>query len=142
MLISTKGRYAVRVMIDLAENSGDGYVAMKTVAERQGISLKYIERILPLLTKAGLIEGMHGKGGGYRLCRPPEYCTVAEILLAAEGSIAPVACLMDGAKSCERENECRTVKMWQGAYELLKNYFDNITILDLMSENQADNYII
>ncbi len=142
MLISTKGRYAVRVMIDLAENGGKDYVAMKTVADRQGISLKYIERILPLLTKAGLIEGMHGKGGGYRLAKSPESCTVMEILIAAEGSIAPVACLAEGAKPCEREGKCRTVKMWKGAYDLLKNYFDNITVLDLMSDNIADNYVI
>ncbi|MBR4720647.1 MAG: Rrf2 family transcriptional regulator [Clostridia bacterium] len=138
MLISTKGRYAVRIMIDLAENSDGGYVAMKNVADRQGISLKYIERIVPLLTKAGLIEGVHGKGGGYRLCREPQYISVAEIVTAAEGSIAPVACLVSGAKPCERKNVCRTVKMWQGAYELLENYFKGITIYDLMLKEDSD----
>ena len=135
MLISTKGRYAVRIMIDLAENSESGYVAMKNVADRQGISLKYIERIVPLLTKAGLIEGVHGKGGGYRLCRGPQYITVLEILNSAEGSVAPVACLAYGAKPCDRKNICRTVKMWQGAYEILESYFQGITIYDLMAKD-------
>ena len=139
MLISTKGRYAVRIMIDLAENSGAQYIPMKDVAERQGISLKYIERIVPLLTKAGLIEGMHGKGGGYRLCQPPDECTVGEILKAAEGSIAPVACLVEGAEPCKRKDICRTVKMWNGAYELLQNYFDGITVYDLMGKNNNDS---
>ncbi|MBQ6908039.1 MAG: Rrf2 family transcriptional regulator [Clostridia bacterium] len=138
MLISTKGRYAVRIMIDLAENSDGEYVAMKNVAERQGISLKYIERIVPLLTKAELIEGVHGKGGGYRLCREPNSITVSDIVTAAEGSIAPVACLVSGAKPCERKNVCRTVKMWQGAYELLENYFKGITIYDLMEKGDFD----
>ena len=138
MLISTKGRYAVRIMIDLAENSDGEYVAMKNVAERQGISLKYIERIVPLLTKAELIEGVHGKGGGYKLCREPNSITVSDIVTAAEGSIAPVACLVSGVKPCERKNVCRTVKMWQGAYELLENYFKGITIYDLMAKENFD----
>lgn len=139
MLISTKGRYAVRIMIDLAENGDTGYVAMKNVAARQGISLKYIERIVPLLTKAGLIEGMHGKGGGYKLCRQPKDYTVYEILMAAEGSVAPVACLLEGAKPCSRKDVCRTVKMWQEAYELLQNYFKGITIYDLMLKEDYAN---
>lgn len=142
MLISTKGRYAVRIMIDLAENGDGGYVAMKNVAERQGISLKYIERIVPPLTKARLIEGVHGKGGGYRLCRQPQDCTVYEILMAAEGSVAPVACLLEDAKPCSRKDECRTIKMWQGAYELLQNYFKGITIYDLMKKEESDSYYI
>lgn len=93
MLISTKGRYALRVMIDLAQNKESGHVAMKIVAARQGISLKYLERILPVLTKNGLIEGVHGKGGGYRLCREPKEYKVGEILRLTEGNLAPVSCL-------------------------------------------------
>ena len=142
MLISTKGRYAIRVMIDLAENCGEGFVSMKSVAERQDISLKYIERILPSLTKAGLIKGVQGKGGGYKLCRPPQDYTISEILKVTEGSFAPVACLVDGAKPCEREGICRTVKMWREVYALLQNYFEGVTLLDLMSEDKADNYVI
>jgi len=96
MIISTRGRYALRVMIDLAENSDGGYIAMKTIAERQGISLKYLERILPVLTKNQLIEGLQGKGGGYRLCRSPKEYKVGEILRLTEGDFAPVACLECG----------------------------------------------
>ena len=93
MMVSTKGRYALRVIIDLAESGSEGYTPMKNVAERQGISLKYLERILPLLVSAGLVEGVHGKGGGYKLSRKPAKITVGEVLRAAEGDIAPVACL-------------------------------------------------
>ena len=99
-MISTHGRYALRVMIDLAEHGGGDFVPMKEVAARQEISLKYIERIMPLLTKENLVEGQHVKGGGYRLCRPPEDYPVGEILRATEGGLAPVACLECGAKPC------------------------------------------
>ena len=102
MLVSTRGRYALRVMIDLAENYGGGYIPMKDVAERQGLSLKYIERIMPLLTKGQLVEGVHGKGGGYRLKKSPQDCTVGEILNLTEGNLAPVACLECGAEPCDK----------------------------------------
>ena len=93
MMISTRGRYALRVMIDLAEQGGSGYIPMKDIAERQGLSLKYLERILPVLTKNGIVEGVQGKGGGYRLCRSPEEYTAGEILRLTEGSLAPVSCM-------------------------------------------------
>lgn len=135
MMISTRGRYALRVMIDLAEHAGDGYIPMKKVAERQGISLKYLEQILPALSKNKLIEGVHGKGGGYRLSRNPEEYTVGEILRLTEGDLAPVACLECGAAACERKDTCKTLSMWDGFLELTNRYFDGITLADLVGGN-------
>ena len=132
MLISTRGRYALRVMIDLAENQAGGYIAMKEVAARQEISLKYLERILPALAKNGMIEGITGKGGGYRLTRAPEEYKVGEILRLAEGDLAPVACLECGAEPCEKQADCRTFTLWSGLHDLLNNYFDGVTVADLM----------
>lgn len=132
MLISTRGRYALRVMIDLAENQSGSYIPMKDVAQRQGVSLKYLERILPVLAKNGLIEGVHGKGGGYKLTRLPEEYRVGEILRLTEGDLAPVTCLECGAKPCERAGECRTISMWAGFHRTINEYFDGITIADLM----------
>lgn len=142
MMISTRGRYALRVMIDLAEHSNGGYIPMKEVAQRQNISLKYIERIVPVLTKSGCVEGVHGKGGGYRLTRPPEDYTVGEILRLAEGDLSPVACLQEGAKPCPRAAECRTLPMWKEYYDLTRRYFEGITLADLMATPLADNYVI
>lgn len=142
-MISTKGRYALRVLIDLAEQGGDGkYIPMKDVAKRQGISLKYLERILPVLKSSGLIDGIHGKGGGYRLIRDPEQCTVWEVLLLAEGNLAPVACLERDAAPCVRAADCRTLPMWKDYYQHTKNYFSGITIADLMKTDRTDNYVI
>ena len=132
MLISTRGRYALRVLIDLAEHREDGYTAMKEVAARQEISLKYLERILPVLAKNGVIEGITGKGGGYRLTKAPEEFRVGDILRLTEGDLAPVACLECGAESCGKEQDCRTRGLWRGLYDLLNNYFDNVTLADLM----------
>jgi len=131
-MVSTKGRYALRVIIDLAENGGDGYIPMKSVAERQGISLKYLERILPLLVSAELVEGVHGKGGGYKLTRKPDKITVGEVLRAAEGDIAPVACLECNAEICNRQDTCRTLPMWIKLDEMINGYLDSVTIKDLM----------
>lgn len=141
-MISTRGRYALRVIIDLAEHRNGGFIPMKEVADRQEISLKYLERIMPLLTKENLVEGMHGKGGGYRLCRPPEEYSVGEILRITEGSLAPVACLDCGAKPCSRAAECRTLPMWQKYYAIINEFFDGITVADLMQNEAAYNYII
>ena len=132
MLISTRGRYALRVMIDLAENQTGGYIPMKDVAQRQGISLKYLERILPVLAKNGLIEGVHGKGGGYKLTRTPEEYRVGDILRLTEGDLAPVACLECGASPCERTGTCRTISLWTGFHRVINEYFDGVTIADLM----------
>lgn len=141
-MISTRGRYALRVMIDIAEHSGGDFVPMKEVAARQEISLKYIERIMPLLTKENLVEGQHGKGGGYRLCRPPEDYPVGEILRATEGGLAPVACLECGAKPCSRAAECRTLPMWQKYYAMTNKFFDGISVADLMKNEAAFDYVI
>lgn len=141
-MISTRGRYALRVMIDIAEHSGGDFVPMKEVAARQEISLKYIERIMPLLTKENLVEGQHGKGGGYRLCRPPENYPVGEILRATEGGLAPVACLECGAKPCSRAAECRTLPMWQKYYAITNEFFDGISVADLMKNEAAFDYVI
>ena len=141
-MISTRGRYALRVMIDLAEHGGGDLVPMKEVAARQEISLKYIERIMPLLTKENLVEGQHGKGGGYRLCRPPEDYPVGEILRATEGGLAPVACLECGAKPCSRAAECRTLPMWKKYYAMTNEFFDGISIADLMKNGASYDYVI
>lgn len=141
-MISTRGRYALRVMIDLAEHGGGDFVPMKEVAARQEISLKYIERIMPLLTKENLVEGLHGKGGGYRLCRPPEDYPVGEILRATEGGLAPVACLECGAKPCPRAAECRTLPMWKKYYAMTNEFFDGISIADLMKNGASYDYVI
>lgn len=142
MLVSTRGRYALRVLIDLAEHDDGKSIPMKDVAERQGISLKYLERILPVLTQNKLIKGTHGKGGGYRLSRAPEEYTVGELLRLTEGNLAPVSCLENGAEPCERSAECRTIGMWAGFYKLTNEYFDSITIADLMRTDRVDNYVI
>ena len=142
MMVSTRGRYALRVLIDLAEHNNGAYIPMKDVAARQEISLKYLERILPTLTKAKLIEGVHGKGGGYKLTRAPEKYTVGEVLRLTEGDLAPVVCLAPDAEPCPRAAECRTLKMWQGCYDMTNKFFDGISIADLAHTETADNYVI
>lgn len=136
MLISTRGRYSLRIMIDLAEHYTGNYIPMKDVAKRQELSLKYIERIMPALSKNNLVEGVHGKGGGYRLVKSPEEYKVGDILRFAEGNLAPVACLECGAQPCERAVECRTLPMWKEFHEMANRYFDGITLADLM-ENRV-----
>ena len=141
MLISSMGRYAVLILLDLAEHRG-GFVPVRQIAERQELSQKYLERILRTLTEQGLVEGTHGKGGGYRLTRPPEDYTLWEILCIAEGDLAPVACLQPNAVPCSRAAECRTLPVWQGYYKLTEDFFSGITLADLMNVPLADNYVI
>ena len=141
-MISTKGRYALRIMIDLAEHGGGEYIPLKAVAQRQEISLKYIERIMPLLTGAGLVEGAHGKGGGYRLTRSPEDYTALAILTAAEGELVPVACLEPGASACHRAADCRTLAVWRDYYKLTVDYFGAITLASLTGTDNAQDYVI
>lgn len=133
MMISTRGRYALRVMIDLAEHRQDGYTPLKAVATRQELSLKYMEQIVPALVKNGLVEGVHGKGGGYRLCRQPEEYTVGEILRLSDGELAPVACLGCDAAPCSRKEVCKTLGMWSQFYAMTNTFFDGITIADLVN---------
>ena len=142
MMISTRGRYALRVLIDLAEHNDGTYIPMKDVAERQGLPLKYLERILPVLTKNKLIIGVHGKGGGYRLSKAPEQYTVGEILRLTEGNLAPVSCLERDAAPCARAAECKTLDMWTKFFQITNEYFDNITIADLMKQDAVGDYII
>lgn len=136
MMISTRGRYALRVMIDLAEHSGEGCIPMKTVAQRQDISLKYLEKILPMLVDAKLIEGQHGKGGGYRLTRPVSEYRVGEILRPAEGDLAPVACLECGAEPCAHTADCRTLPMWSELNRRINDYLDSVLLTDLMKTTE------
>ena len=143
MIVSTKGRYALRVMIDLAEHQAERYVPLKEVAARQDISEKYLENILKVLVQNGFLEGLRGKGGGYRLTRSPDQYTVAEILLLTEGSLAPVSCRTPGAPACERMANCRTYTMWKGLNDLIADYFGKITLADLAAPEQAGNdYVI
>lgn len=138
MMISTKGRYALRVMIDLAEHTDASYVPMKEVAERQGISLKYLEKIMPVLTKNNLIDGVHGKGGGYKLTRKPVEYAVGEILRLTEGDLAPVSCLECNAEECSRVSECRTLPMWLKLHDIINTYLDGVTIADLMRADSCE----
>jgi len=137
MIVSTRGRYALRVLIDLAENGNGSYIAMKTIAERQGLSLKYLERILPVLTQNKIVEGIQGKGGGYRLCRPPEEYHLDEILRLVEGDLAPVACMECGAEPCIRAAECRTRPVWQGLQKVIDGYLHGITLDSLLKKDAA-----
>lgn len=132
MMISTRGRYALRVMIDLAEHVQDGYIPMKVIAQRQNISLKYLEQILPPLTKNGMIEGLRRRGGGYRLTATPDTYRVGDILRLTEGDLAPVACLGCEAKACERAESCKTLPMWKEFYRMTNAYFDGITLTELV----------
>ena len=141
-MISTRGRYALRVIIDLAEHRSGKYIPMKEIAERQELSLKYLERILPDLTGGKIIEGIHGKGGGYKLKKNPEEITVLEILRLTEGDMAPVACLSPDAPPCSRKTECRTLEMWEKYYEMITGYFGGITIADLMKTEAGNDYVI
>lgn len=134
MMISTRGRYALRVMIDLAEQGSTSYIPLKDIVERQNISKKYLEGIMGVLSKNGLIDGVHGKGGGYRLNRSAEEYKVGEILRLTEGSLAPVACLECGAAPCERAEDCRTLPMWSKLNDMISHYLDNVSIADLMKE--------
>ena len=143
MLISTKGRYSLRVMIDLAEHQSEDFIPLKVIAERQEISEKYLESIIKLLVKAKLLNGLRGKGGGYQLTRAPEQYTVGSILRLTEESLAPVACLEDGAASCPRMASCRTLPLWQGLNKVINDYLDNVTLADLVQSDTAGNdYII
>ena len=136
MMVSTRGRYALRMMIELAENSHDhAYIAMKDIAERLEISKKYMEQIMPVLVKNGLVEGLQGQGGGYRLTRRPEDYRVGEILRLTEGDLAPVSCL-SGDSPCTRSGGCRTIGMWSRFNKLTNDFFDGITVADLMHKEE------
>ena len=144
MLISTKGRYSLRVLVDLAEHQGSAaFIPLKEIAQRQGISEKYLESIIKLLVTGGVLVGLRGKGGGYRMNLPPEDCSVERVLRLTEGTLAPVSCLEEGADPCARAAECRTLALWQGLDKVIREYLDGFTIADLMrSEQPGDFYVI
>ena len=143
MMVSTKGRYALRVMIDLAEHDDGRFIPLKEIAARQGISEKYLESIVKLLARSGDLFGMRGKGGGYRLTRAPEEYTVGSILRLTEGGLAPVACLEQNPIECRRMSECRTLPMWRKLNTMINDYFDGITLADLVNTSQPGNdYVI
>lgn len=143
MMISTRGRYALRVLIDMAEHPGEAYIPLKEIAEREGISEKYLESIVKLLVKDGLITGLRGKGGGYRLSKSPDQITVAKILNLTEGSLAPVSCVESGSLYCDHMSDCQTLPMWQGLNKVINDYLENYTIRDLMASPDAGyDYVI
>lgn len=131
-MISTRGRYAIRVMIDLAYNQQDGYVPMKDVALRQNLSLKYLEQILPLLKRNKMVVGIQGKGGGYRLTKEPKEYSLGEILRVTEKDLAPVSCLAEGAEKCLRRDSCKTIGFWEGLNVVINEYIDSKTLADLL----------
>ena len=144
MKISTKRRYALRLMIDLAINNNGEYIPLKSVSERQDISIKYLEQIITSLVKAGYVKGLRGCKGGYKLAKRPEDYTVGMILRLTEGSLAPVACLDDETNNCERAEECVTLSLWQKIYDAINNIVDNVTLADLILdyENRVGNDFI
>ncbi|MDY4137998.1 MAG: RrF2 family transcriptional regulator [Eubacteriales bacterium] len=142
MKISTKGRYALRMLLDMAQHQQEGYVTLKDIAQRQGISKKYLEQIALILGQAGILHGVRGHQGGYRLVGKPAEYTVLEILQAMEGSLAPVACLDQGNNLCSRRHECPTLPLWEGLDAVITNYLRGITLQDVMDgkvqPSQAD----
>ena len=135
--VSTKGRYAIRVLIDLAEHIDQGKVPLKDIAERQEISLKYLETIMPSLVREGVVAGSHGKGGGYELLVPPSECMVGPILRMTEGSICPVSCLNDGSV-CDRAATCKTLPMWRKLDRMISDYLDTVSIQELMDNKISE----
>ena len=135
MLISTHGRYALRVLVDMAEHQGDGFVPLRDIAQRQEISEKYLESIVKLLVRDGLLQGLRGKGGGYRLCREPAAYPVGQILGCMEGRLASVACLSGDARPCPRAGECPTLPLWREHDRLVHDFFYGKTLADLIPEN-------
>ena len=137
MIVSTKGRYALRVMLCLAQRDGDAYIPLKEIAEAEEISQKYLESIMTILSKAGFLDAVHGKGGGYRLNRKPEEYTVGTILKLTEGSHAPVSCTTQGAAACSRSTCCQTLPMWERLEKLIDDFFEGITLADLLKDGGA-----
>jgi len=132
MIVSTRGRYALRVLLDIAEHSDDERIPLKEVADRQEISQKYIESIMTLLSKNGFVDAVHGKGGGYKLNRMPSEYKIGDILRLTEGTLAPVSCLVKGAAPCPKKETCKTVEMWTKLDQLVEGYLDSVTLADLM----------
>ncbi|MCH5210672.1 MAG: Rrf2 family transcriptional regulator [Oscillospiraceae bacterium] len=139
MKISTKGRYSLRLMIDIALHGVDSNVSIRDVSERQNISTKYLEQLVSMLVRVGYLKSIRGAQGGYRLARKPSEYTVGDILRITEGSLAPVACLEDEVNNCPRVSECPTINLWEGLYNAINDYLDNVTLEDLMNEELKGN---
>ena len=145
MKISTKGRYALRMLVDLAEHRDDGYIALKDIAERQNISKKYLEQIVLLFTKTDVLKTSRGYQGGYMLAKQPSECTVGEILRITEGSLAVVPCVEQDPIECRRSVECPVLDVWRGLYRVINEYLDSVTlqdILDQQRERAVNDYVI
>nr|MBQ8244510.1 RrF2 family transcriptional regulator [Oscillospiraceae bacterium] len=134
MIVSTKGRYALRVMVSFAQRGSEEYIPLKEIAEKEGISQKYLESIMTVLSKAGFVDAVHGKGGGYRLNRNPEEYTVGSILKLTEGSLSAVSCTAQGAAACSRSECCNALPMWEKLDKMIDEFFEGITIADLLKE--------
>ena len=144
MKITTKGRYALRMLVDITLHQSDGYISLKDISERQNISKKYLEQIVPLLSKSQIIKTSRGNKGGYKINGDPKKHTIGEVLRATEGSLAPVACLEYQPNECERVNECVTLPIWENLYKLITDYLDGITIQDIADKciGGSDHYCI
>lgn len=138
MIVSTKGRYALRVMVCFAQRGGDEYIPLKEIAESEGISQKYLESIMTTLSKAGFVDAVHGKGGGYRLNRRPQEYTVGSILKLTEGNLSAVSCTTQGAAACSRSECCNALPMWERLDRMIDDFFEGITLADLLNEMQAN----
>ena len=137
MIVSTKGRYALRVMVSFAQRDRDAYIPLKEIAEEEGISQKYLESIMTVLSKAGFVDAVHGKGGGYRLNRKPEEYTVGSILKLTEGGLTAVSCTSQGASACSRTSCCQTLPMWERLDKMINEFFEGITLADLLRDGGA-----
>ena len=138
MKISTKGRYVLRMLLDLAEHRGEGYIALKDIAKRQGISKKYLEQIIPLLNNTDILVASRGYQGGYMLAKSPDMYTVGDILRITEGSIAPVSCLEGGSTVCDRDDQCMTLYVWEGLEKVIAEYLDSITLQDILDRHRKE----
>ncbi|MCH5317000.1 MAG: Rrf2 family transcriptional regulator [Eubacterium sp.] len=140
MMISTKGRYALRMLVDLAHHKEDGFVALKDIAERQGISKKYLEQIVAILNKPEILKKNRGYQGGYILAQAPECYTVGDILRMTEGGLAPVSCLEQDEITCERAGFCETLFVWEGLYKTINEYLDGITLQDIIDRKNDSGF--
>lgn len=143
MKITSRGRYALKVMIDIAEQKSDDFIKLNDIATRQNISEKYLESIIASLTKAGILIGVRGKGGGYKLSKKPEEYTVGSILKVTEGSLTPVSCLDCKPNTCTSAGDCKTLPLWEGLDKVIDDYIESVTIADLaFGKSRGDNYVI
>lgn len=145
MKISTKGRYALRMLLDLAEHQDGSFIALKDIAERQNISKKYLEQIIPIFNKSGILKTNRGSQGGYQLSKTPDKYTVGDILRLTEGSLSPISCAEEDPIECERSIDCAMLPVWQGLYKVICEYLDGITLQDIMDQQKkqyTNDYVI